>query len=54
MIETKRTTKKYLECDRCKMNNWDKSEFWGCSSDNCDVETKGIIAFKTTLIKHEE
>lgn len=44
-----RIKEEFWECDRCKENNWEDPEFWGCPRGGCDVEKKGEITITREL-----
>ena len=53
MSTRKMKTVDYVECPRCKTNNFDDPTFWGCPRGSCEVEVKGTILYTTILTLDE-
>ena len=52
-MKEKVETKDYIVCPRCKTNNFDDSDFWGCPRGSCEAEDKGTITITTKVVKNE-
>jgi hypothetical protein len=50
-MKKKQLEKEYLECPRCKLNNFDEPEFWGCPRGSCETEAKGTLITTIEVVK---